>query len=84
MPHPPLIFSQSDYLIRLLIQGHIINDIADPDQVACFFRDQLIWTYTVCKGTAYPGLAGQGLRYKISIDRIEQWRSDLINENTKT
>ena len=26
-----------------------------------FFRSQLIWIYTVCKGRAYPGLAGPGL-----------------------
>ena len=28
---------------------------ADPDPY------QLIWSYTVCKGRAYPGSAGQGL-----------------------
>ena len=41
---------------------------ADPDQLASseadlsgFMKKQLIWTYTVCKGRAYPGSAGQGL-----------------------
>ena len=33
---------------------------ADPDQLA-FFRGQLIWIYTVCKGRLYWGSAGQGL-----------------------
>ena len=32
----------------------------DPDHVG-FFRSQLIWIYTVCKGKAYPGSSGQGL-----------------------
>ena len=27
-----------------------------------FFRSQLIWIYTVCKGRVYPGSAGQGLK----------------------
>ena len=27
-----------------------------------FFRSQLIWIYTVCKGRVYPGSAGQGFR----------------------
>ena len=26
-----------------------------------FWRSQLIWIYTVCKGRVYPGSAGQGL-----------------------
>ena len=38
---------------------------ADPDQLASseslpFFRSQLIWIYTVCKGRAYLGSADKG------------------------
>ena len=33
---------------------------ADPDQFG-FYRSQLIWIHTVCKGRAYPGSAGPGL-----------------------
>ena len=29
-----------------------------------FFRSQLIWIYTVCKGRVYPGSAGHGLNNK--------------------
>ena len=29
------------------------------------FRSQMIWIYTVCKGRAYPGLAGLGLMTRI-------------------
>ena len=29
-----------------------------------FFRSQLIWIYTVCKGRVYPGSTGTGLKYK--------------------
>ena len=32
---------------------------ADPDHLAS--SSQLIWIYTVCKGSTYPGSAGQGL-----------------------
>ena len=28
-----------------------------------FFRSQLIWIYTVCKGRIYQGSAGQGLKW---------------------
>ena len=28
---------------------------------AIFFRSQLIWIYTICKGRVYLGSAGQGL-----------------------
>ena len=39
----------------------------DPDQLASsevgFFRSQLIWIYTVCKGRVFPVPAGEGLKY---------------------
>ena len=47
---------------------------ADPDQVAS--ESQLIWIYTVCKGRAYPGSAGQVLTLivwrKIAADDIQK------------
>ena len=61
MPCPLLIFSQSDYLIRLWIQIHILNDKQCRSRSVGFFRSQLIWIYTVCKGKKYLGSAGQGL-----------------------
>ena len=33
---------------------------ADPDQLAS--SEASIWIYTVCKGRAYPGSAGLGLK----------------------
>ena len=36
--------------------------LLDPGCWYKFFRSQLIWIYTVCKGRVYPGSAGQGLR----------------------
>ena len=38
-------------------QIHILID----KQCRSFFRSQLIWIYTVCKGRAYPGSTGPGL-----------------------
>ena len=34
---------------------------------AGFFRSQLIWIYTVCKGRVYPSSAGQGLIYNLEL-----------------
>ena len=48
MPHPPLIFSQSDYCYKFT---YLMANSADPDQLAS----------TVCKGRVYLGSAGQGL-----------------------
>ena len=47
---------------RLLIQIHILNGKQCRSRSVCFFRSQLIWIYTVCKGRVYPGSAGQGLK----------------------
>ena len=57
MPHPLLIFSQPDYLIHI----HILNGKQCRFRSVGFFRSQLIWIYTVCKGRAYLDSAGQGL-----------------------
>ena len=46
---------------RLLIQIHIISDKQCRSRSVGFFRSQLIWIYTVCKGRVYLGSAGQGL-----------------------
>ena len=65
MPCPLLINSQSDTWSRLLIQIHILNDKQCRSRSVGFFRCQLIWISTVCKGRIYPGSAGQGLRLMI-------------------
>ena len=52
MPHPLLIFSQSDYLI--LVVDTNSNTKRQMVQI------QLIWICTVCKSRAYLGLARQG------------------------
>ena len=40
---------------------HILNDKQCRSRSVGFFRRQLIWIYTVCKGRIYPGSAGLGL-----------------------
>ena len=44
-----------------LIQIHILNGKQCRSRSVGFFRSQLIWIYTVCKGRAYPGSTGLGL-----------------------
>ena len=46
----------------ILIQIHILYDKQCRSRSIGFFRSQLIWIYTVCKGRVYQGSAGQGLR----------------------
>ena len=45
-----------------MIQIHTLNDKQCRSRSVGFFRSQLIWSYTVCQGRAYPGSAGLGLR----------------------
>ena len=54
MPHPLLIFSQLDYLIQVVIKN--LNT-----------EWQTVQIYTVCKGRAYPGSAGQGFNQYLTI-----------------
>ena len=49
MPHPLLIFSQSDYLIRIVAKKLHTQWPTVQIQISGFFRSQLIWIYTVCK-----------------------------------
>ena len=51
---------------KLLIQIQILNDKQCRSRSVGFFRSQLIWIYTVCKGRVYPGSAGQGLTLKVN------------------
>ena len=44
------------------MQNHILNDKQCRSRSVGFFRSQLIWISTVCKGRVYPGSAGQGLK----------------------
>ena len=46
---------------RLLIKIHILNGKKCRSRSVGFFRSQLIWIYTVCKGRTYLGSAGLGL-----------------------
>ena len=43
---------------RLLISIHILNGKQCRSRSVGFFRSQLIWIYTVCKGWTYAGSAG--------------------------
>ena len=47
---------------KLLIQIHLLNGKQCRSRSVGFFRSQMIWIYTVCKGRVYLGSAGQGLR----------------------
>ena len=67
MPHPLVMFSQSDYLIQIVYTNSHINDKQCRSRSVCFWRSQLICIYSVCKGSAYPGPAGWGLIF------INQW-----------
>ena len=72
MPHQFLIFSQSDYLIETVqvqISWLLQNLIwictwskQCRSRSVGFWRSQLIWIYTICKGRAYPGSARLGLQ----------------------
>ena len=61
MPRPLLSPNQITWS-RLLIQIHILNDKQCRSRSVGFFRSQLIWIYTVCKGRVYLGSARLGLR----------------------
>ena len=66
MQRPRLIFSQSDYLIRVVDQVLIFNDKQCKLRSVTFFRSQLIWICTVCKDRAHPVSAGPGLPFKLT------------------
>ena len=51
---------------KLLLWIHILNVKQCRSRSVGFFRSQLIWIYTVCKGRVYPGSAGHGLIMKCS------------------
>ena len=50
MPCPLLIVANQIACSMLLIQIHILNDKQCRSRSVGFFRSQLIWIYTVCKG----------------------------------
>ena len=50
-------------LSRLFLYSHILKGKQCRSR-SVGFRNQLIWSYTVCKGRVYPGSAGQGLNLK--------------------
>ena len=52
---------------RLLIQIHILNGKKCRSRSVGFFRSQLIWIYTVCKGRTYPGYSRTRLKLKALI-----------------
>ena len=57
MPHPHLKFSANQITwSRLLLQIHLLNGKQYRSRSVSFFRNQLIWIYTVCKGRTYPAL----------------------------
>ena len=73
MPHPLLFSANQIIWSRLLIQIQILNGKQCRFRSVCFFRSQLIWTYTVCKGRTYPGSAGQGLSYQKIFLGNQKW-----------
>ena len=66
----------------LLIQSHILNDKQCRSRSVGFFRSQLIWIYTVCKGRIYPGSAGQGLKHLQAAAKqaVWSWQSLFADE----
>ena len=73
MPRPLVIFSQSDYFINVVDTNSNTEWQTVQIQISCFFRSQLIWIYTVCKGRAYPGSAGQGLHVRVDPFSVGTW-----------
>ena len=59
MPRLSQIFSQSDCLIRIVDLNSHTKCQTVQIQISWLLRSQLIWIYTVYKGRAYPGSAGQ-------------------------
>ena len=60
--HAHLSFSANQFTWpRLLVQIQILNGKQCRSRSVGFFRSQLIWICTVCKGSVYLGSAGQGL-----------------------
>ena len=50
---------------KLFIQIQILNNKQCRSRPVGFFRSQLIWICTACKGRVYPGSAGQGLKCRM-------------------
>ena len=66
------------------MQIHKLNDKQCRSRSVGVFRSQLIWIYTVCKGRAYPGSAGPGLRgLTLHPSRVKTQNSLLINKNNR-
>ena len=61
MTRPLQNFSKSDYLIQIVDINSNIGHKQYRSRSDGFFRNHLIWIYTVCKGRAYLGSAGPGL-----------------------
>ena len=65
MPHPLLIINQSDYFIQFVDINSDMWQQTVQIQISWLKKwSQLIWIYTVCKGSAYLGSAGPELSYK--------------------
>ena len=58
------IFSQSDYLSQIVDNNSHIEWQTVQIQINWLHRSQLIWIYTVFKGSVYPGSVGLGLNKK--------------------
>ena len=81
---------------RLLIWINILNDKQSRSRSVGFWRSQLVWIYTVCKGRVYPGSAGQGLssayhnmghvKWKVfrNIWKMHSYRSSFENLHSVT
>ena len=57
---------------RLLILIHILNDKCCRSRSVGFWRNQMIWIYTVCKGKTYAGTAELGLRIIQMLNKVSK------------
>ena len=69
MPHPLLNFGQSDSLIQIIDINSYTECKHCRSRSFGFFRSQLIWICTVCKGRVYPGSAGQVLNIMLILNK---------------
>ena len=69
MPHPLLIFNQSNCMIQVVDTNSYTEWQTMQIQISWLLH-QLIWIYTVCKGKVYQGSAGLGLNVQIVNESI--------------
>ena len=66
-----------------MIQIHILNDKQCRSRSVGFFRSQLIWIDTVCKGRTYLGSAGVGLSCNI-LGENKAYQNSIIHNGAQS